>query len=70
MLVILKEDLKLQNMTVILVCIREDHISRRAAKILARMKEILCVGVRDQRNSLLEITVGFIYNALQNSQFS
>jgi hypothetical protein len=28
------------------VYIREHHISRRAAEILARMKEIFCVGVR------------------------
>jgi hypothetical protein len=49
MLVILKEDLNLQNMAEIQGdrrFISEDHISRRAAEILARMREIFYVGIR------------------------
>jgi hypothetical protein len=51
----------------LMVYIREDDISRRVTEILARMKEILRIGVRDERNSLLEIYVGFICSALSNS---
>jgi hypothetical protein len=36
-----------RNLGGLTVSIREDHIGRRVTEILARMKEILYVGVRD-----------------------